>query len=83
VAEHARRFPEGRLGEEREALRVRALAAAGLGAQAKAAGAAFRRRFPRSVHLPALEAVVGPAPPLDADGGDSALRPEADREADR
>jgi hypothetical protein len=54
VAEHARMFPKGRLAEEREALRVRSLAGAGRGDQARRALAAFARRFPRSVLLPRL-----------------------------
>jgi hypothetical protein len=54
VAEHARRFPGGRLAEEREALRVRSLAGAGRGDQARRALAAFAKRFPRSVLLPRL-----------------------------
>jgi hypothetical protein len=54
VAEHARRFPNGRLAEEREALRVRSLAGAGRGDQARRALLAFARRFPRSVLLPRL-----------------------------
>ncbi len=54
VAEHARRFPSGRLAEEREALRVRSLAGAGRGDQARRALAAFGKRFPRSVLLPRL-----------------------------
>jgi hypothetical protein len=54
VAEHARRFPDGRLAEEREALRVRSLAGAARGDQARRALAAFAKRFPRSVLLPRL-----------------------------
>jgi hypothetical protein len=54
VAEHARQFPNGRLAEEREALRVRSLAGAGRGDQARRALAAFATRFPRSVLLPRL-----------------------------
>ena len=54
VAEHARRFPKGRLAEEREALRVRSLAGASRGDEARRALAAFARRFPRSVLLPRL-----------------------------
>jgi hypothetical protein len=54
VAEHARQFPKGRLAEEREALRVRSLAGAGRGDQARRALAAFARRFPRSALLPRL-----------------------------
>ncbi len=55
VAEHGRRFPNGRLTEEREALRVRTLAAAGRRDEARLAFAAFARRFPRSVLLSRLE----------------------------
>ena len=54
VAEHARQFPKGRLAEEREALRVRSLAGAGRGDQARRALTAFARRFPRSALLPRL-----------------------------
>jgi hypothetical protein len=54
VAEHRRRFPNGRLAEEREALRVRALNGAGRAREARAAAAAFAERFPRSVLLPRL-----------------------------
>ncbi|HVV52381.1 MAG TPA: hypothetical protein VHO06_22130, partial [Polyangia bacterium] len=55
VAEHGRRFPNGRLAEEREALRVRSLARAGRGDEARRALAAFARRFPRSVLLSRLQ----------------------------
>jgi hypothetical protein len=55
VAEHRRRFPNGRLAEEREALRVRALTGAGRPKEARAAASAFAERFPRSVLLPRLQ----------------------------
>jgi outer membrane protein assembly factor BamD (BamD/ComL family) len=48
VAEHQRRFPSGRLAEEREALRVKALLGLGRDTEAKRAGTAFRTRFPQS-----------------------------------
>jgi hypothetical protein len=54
VAQHGRRFPSGRLAEEREALRVRALANAGRTQEADRAAKAFATRFPRSVFLPRL-----------------------------
>jgi hypothetical protein len=54
INEHARRFKDGRLAEEREALRVKALAGLGRTAEARRAAVAFRARFPRSVLLPAL-----------------------------
>ena len=55
VAEHARRFPNGPLAEECEALRVESLLAAGRDVEAKRAGASFAARFPRSVLLPGIE----------------------------
>jgi hypothetical protein len=54
VAEHGRKFPNGRLAEEREALRVRALEGAGRTDEARRASAAFASRFPRSIMLPSL-----------------------------
>jgi len=54
IAEHARRFKDGRLSEEREALRVKSLAGLGRSQEARRAAAAFRARFPRSVLLPAV-----------------------------
>jgi len=55
VAEHGRRFPNGRLAEEREALRVRSLARAGRGDEARRALASFANRFPHSAFLPRLQ----------------------------
>lgn len=55
VAEHGRRFPNGRLAEEREALRVRSLARAGRGDEARRALASFAKRFPHSVLLSRLQ----------------------------
>jgi hypothetical protein len=54
IAEHARRFKEGRLAEEREALRVKALAGLGRSEEARRAAAAFASRFPRSPLLPVV-----------------------------
>jgi hypothetical protein len=54
IAEHARRFKNGRLVEEREALRVKALVGLGRAEEARHAAAAFRARFPLSVLLPAV-----------------------------
>jgi hypothetical protein len=48
IAEHRRRFPSGKLAEEREALRVKALLGLGRDGEAKSAGGAFRERFPQS-----------------------------------
>jgi len=55
VAEHGRRFPNGRLAEQREALRVRSLAGSGRGDEARRAVAGFAVRFPRSVLLQRLQ----------------------------
>jgi hypothetical protein len=54
ITEHARRFKNGRLVEEREALRVKALAGLGRTEEARRTAASFRARFPRSVLLPAV-----------------------------
>ena len=54
INEHTRRFRNGRLVEEREALRVKALVGLGRSQEARHAAAAFRTRFPRSVLLPAV-----------------------------
>jgi hypothetical protein len=61
VAEHGRRFPNGRLAEEREALRVRSLAGSGHRAEARNAVDAFASRFPHSVLLPRLREAAGTA----------------------
>jgi hypothetical protein len=62
IAEHTRRFKDGRLAEEREALRVKALAGLGRTDEARRAASAFRARFPRSVLLPAVSRML-PAEP--------------------
>jgi hypothetical protein len=54
VSEHTRRFPNGRLAEEREALHVRALRGAGREEEASRAASAFAARFPRSALVPRL-----------------------------
>jgi hypothetical protein len=54
VAEHGRRFQNGRLAEEREALRVQSLAGSGRTDEADRAAATFAERFPRSVLLQRL-----------------------------
>ena len=59
VADHARRFPNGRLAEEREALRVRSLVGSGRRDEAQRAAERFANRFPRSVLLPKLRQAAG------------------------
>jgi hypothetical protein len=49
--EHARSFPNGRMSEERDALRVFALRASGHDVEANAAAEAFRSRYPHSLLL--------------------------------
>jgi hypothetical protein len=55
VAEHGRRFPNGRLSEEREALRIRSLVGAGHADEARRTFVVFAHRFPRSVFLTRLQ----------------------------
>jgi hypothetical protein len=50
LAEHARRFPDGILAEERSALRVMALCARGDSGQGQTERADFLARWPRSPH---------------------------------
>jgi hypothetical protein len=59
LAEHGRRFPHGRLAEERDALRVRSLAGCGRGADARRALEVFADRYPHSVLLPHLREALG------------------------
>ena len=59
LAEHVRRFPNGRLAEEREALRVRSLAGCGRSADARRALQTFADRYPHSVLLPHLQETLG------------------------
>jgi hypothetical protein len=63
LAEHARRFKDGSLAEEREALRVKALAGLGRIDEARRAAATFGARFPRSVLLPAVTQMAQMATP--------------------
>jgi hypothetical protein len=62
VSEHERRFPAGRLREERDALRVKALAGLGRGDDASAAAERFRARYPRSVLSTGIEAATRRGP---------------------
>lgn len=62
TAEHERKFPQGALIEEREALAIQALALQGRRTDAQARGDRFRKRFPRSMLLPAVDAVTGSGP---------------------
>jgi hypothetical protein len=55
IARHEREFPNGTLTEEREAMAVKALAAAGRTTEARTRGARFRELFPNSVMLRSVE----------------------------
>jgi RNA polymerase sigma-70 factor (ECF subfamily) len=56
---HARQWPSGYLVEEREAVWIEALAEAGRRGEAEQKATTFRKLFPRSMLLPAVEAAVG------------------------
>jgi hypothetical protein len=53
--DHEARYPKGRLSEEREALRVRAMIGLGQLSEARQTAARFHRNFPRSVLLSRLD----------------------------
>jgi hypothetical protein len=55
-----RLHPDGALSEEREAMHVQALAAAGHMVEARTEAEAFRARYPHSVHRAAIDKVVPP-----------------------
>jgi hypothetical protein len=58
LAEHERRFPAGKLAEEREVLQIESLARADRGAEARARAQLFRERFPDSLLLPAVQSAL-------------------------
>jgi outer membrane protein assembly factor BamD (BamD/ComL family) len=59
---HAREFPRGRLGEEREGLWIQALVGAGRVDEARERFRRFRKSYPRSMLIPAFEASLAPDP---------------------
>ena len=52
---HAREFPDGRLAEERDALRIHALASSGRREEAATRARAFRATYPSSIFLPVVD----------------------------
>jgi TolA-binding protein len=62
IADHQNQYPSGKLAEEREALRVKALLGLGRTAEAQRAGAAFRARFPRSALTKRIDTLLGTEP---------------------
>jgi hypothetical protein len=82
LAEQARRSKTGQLAEEREALRVRALAGLGRHDDARRVAADFEARFPRSPLLPAVATMADSAhqpqrSPLSSSGFDLRAPPAA------
>jgi hypothetical protein len=62
LSRHEKLYPNGQLAEEREALAVRALVQTDRGDQARARASRFRKRYPTSVMLPAVEAALSAMP---------------------
>ena len=56
--EHQRRFPAGALGVEREVIALEALARTGQTAEAKRRALAFQAKYPKSIHLPRVNALL-------------------------
>jgi hypothetical protein len=61
AAEHERRYPKGRLGEEREVLRLRALIGLKRSGEARRAVRKFHHDYPHSVLLPTLDEMLAAA----------------------
>jgi hypothetical protein len=59
---HFRRYPKSVLGEERDALEIKALAASGRDAEARGRATRFKAQFPQSLLLPSVEDSVGTIP---------------------
>jgi hypothetical protein len=62
LSAHFRRYPKSILGEEREALEIKALAASGRDTEARARAARFKAQFPQSLLLPSVTDSVGAIP---------------------
>jgi hypothetical protein len=56
--EHQRRFPAGALGVERDVIAVEALARSGQTAEARRRATAFEAKYPKSIHLPRVHALL-------------------------
>jgi hypothetical protein len=57
--EHRARYPRGVLGEERDALAIRALVALGRTSEAHTLASKFEQSYPTSLMLPAVKAALG------------------------
>jgi RNA polymerase sigma factor (sigma-70 family) len=60
---HAKKYPGSRRVQEREALAIRALVGLGRRAEAQAHAESFRRSYPQSILLNAIDSALGPPPP--------------------
>jgi len=60
LAKHTKQFPGAQLGEERHALMVQALVAAGRATEARSVAEKFRARYPRSMLGPVVDAASPP-----------------------
>jgi hypothetical protein len=56
--EHQRRFPAGTLGVERDVIMLEALARSGQTAEARRRAVAFEAKYPSSIHLPRVRALL-------------------------
>jgi hypothetical protein len=56
--EHAQKWPRGYLAEEREVVLIQALVSAGRGRAAESKAALFRKSFPRSMLMPAVDVAL-------------------------
>jgi hypothetical protein len=59
---HYRRYPKSVLGEEREALEIKTLAAVGRDVEAKTRASQFKTQYPQSLLLPSVSDSVGSIP---------------------
>lgn len=62
LQQHQRRFPAGRLAEEREGLWIQALVSSGQSAAARTRAEKFRRLYPDSLLLPMVDAALRSLP---------------------
>ncbi len=61
--EHAQRFPQGKLVEDRDMLIVQALLANGDHKGAESRAASFKRTYPKSIYIPAIERMLSERKP--------------------
>ena len=58
ASEHQKRFPSGALSVEREVILIEALARSGQTGAARSRALAFQARYPKSIHLPRVQALL-------------------------